>query len=92
MANLDLTVTIKDISVSEAATAFLRKCPMPQIPDPDFVQTDPPTEVPMVDVYPNTKKRVEAWLAKELLRAVNSGVMLLAKDFAEQLTDDIFLD
>ena len=92
MANLALTVGIKDINVSTAATAFLRKCPMPQIPDPDFVPTNPEDEVPMIDVYPNTKKRVEAWLAQELLRAVNAGVVLLAQDFGQKLTDDIFLD
>ena len=86
MADLELTVTIKDINVSKVAAAFLRKCPMPQIPDPE--ESAP---IPMIDKYPNTKTWAQVWLRRNLLRAVNHGIKELATDASTALTDDIFL-
>ena len=87
MADLTLNVTILDINVQKAAQAFLRKCPMPQIPDPDYTGEG---EAPMIDEYPNTKAWVEVFLMNDLLRAINAGVDLLASDLGEKLTSDIF--
>ena len=84
MADLELTVIITDLNVQKAATAFLRKCPMPQIEDP----ANPGKQI---DEFPTTKAWVNEWLARDLLRAVNSGIDLLAKDLGERLTKDIFL-
>lgn len=87
MSDLTLNVTILDIDVPKAAAAFLRKCPMPQIPDPDYVGEGEP---PLIDEYPNTKTRVEGFLKNDLLRAINAGVDLLAQDLGDKLTSDIF--
>lgn len=84
MADLELTVTIKDLNVQKAATAFLRKCPMPQREDPD-------NSGEQIDMFPTTKAWVNDWLARDLLRAMNSGIDLLAQDLGEKLTKDIFL-
>lgn len=83
MADLELNVTILDIDVQKAAAAFLRKCKMPQIEDPE----DPGKSI---DEFPSTKAWVQEWLAADLLRAINAGIGLLAEDLGEKLTRDIF--
>ena len=84
MANLALNVTIKDLNLAVAKPAFLRKCPMPQIEDPDN-----PGEI--IDAYNTDREWVEAWLRMKLLRAINRGINLQAQDLVERLTEDIFL-
>jgi hypothetical protein len=77
MADLALNVTILDVNVPKAASAFLRKHPIPQT-------------VEGVDDYPNTRAWVEAWLAGKLLREINKGIEKQAHDVSVKLTKDIF--
>lgn len=83
MADLDLNVIILDLNVQKAASAFLRKCPMPQIEDPE-------NPGQMINAFPNLRAYVEDWLAEKLLRAINHGIDLQALDFSERLTKAIF--
>ena len=86
MADLALTVTIRDLDVQKAAAAFLRKCPIPQIDDPDSEM-----EGVWIDEFPNTRDWVEEWLRRKLLRAINKGIQLQSYDITAKLTKDIFL-
>ena len=78
MADLALTVTIEDINVSPAAQAFLRYYPMPK--DKETGE----------DKFDGTKPLVEDFLKQQLLKAINNGIDLLAKDVSTKLTKSIF--
>jgi len=78
MADLTLTVVIEDINVSQAAQAFLRYYPMPK--------DDETGE----DKFDGTKPLVEDFLKQRLLKAINNGIDLLAKDVSTKLTKSIF--
>lgn len=88
MANLTLSITIKDLNLNVATPAFLRLNPMPQIPDPNWVDPGDETPQPLVDKYPNNKARVEEWLKEALLKEINKGIVLLSQDNAQRLTKD----
>ena len=93
MANLILNVEIGDVDVTKAAAGFLKKVPMNQIKDPDFVQPDPenPVPIPLIDEFPSTRLHVENFLRNYVLRVVNEGIDLLAKETGVRLTKDIFV-
>ena len=78
MADLTLTVVIEDINVSPAAQAFLRYYPMPK--DKETGE----------DKFTGTKLLVEDFLKQRLLKAINNGIDLLAKDVGVKLTNSIF--
>ena len=78
MADLELTVVIEDINVSQAAQAFLRYYPMTK------------DEETGEDKFTGTKPLVEDFLKIQLLKAINNGVDLLAKDVSTKLTKAIF--
>ena len=78
MADLTLTVVIEDINVSPAAQAFLRYYPMPK------------GEETGEDKFTGTKLLVEDFLKQQLLKAINNGIDLLAKDVGVKLTNSIF--
>ena len=83
MADLVITVVIKDVNVALLSAGFSRKCPMPQIPDPDNPDS-------MIDAFPNVKEQAKDFMATKLLKAANAGIDLLQQDMATKLTKDIF--
>lgn len=87
---LTIEIPISDINKDIAIPAFLASTPMPQIPDPDWV--DDGTEHPLIDEYTTPKKWVQADGAKVLkayyLRQINKGIVIQNESVAQaQLTE-----
>lgn len=68
---------------------FLAAQPMPQIPDPEWVDPGEGAEpidriAPIVDKYATTKLWLEEWLKKlqtrKLLRVINTGIDILNRE------------
>jgi hypothetical protein len=83
MADLVLDIKILDLNVKKASSAFLRRCPMPQVPDPEDGQT-------YIDKYATNREWVKVWIVEKLLREINKGIESQAYDLSVKLTQDIF--
>ena len=80
MADITLSIVLKDLNIDKTVPAFLRYMPMPQIPDPEWEPVSG-EEQPMVDKYPSVKKWAEAAGRINFYQVcIQRGQDLLAKD------------
>lgn len=82
MATVKLTIEIEDDDISKQMMedGFLKMIPMPQIPDPNWVDPKDGTEHPEVDEFPSTKALAEDRMGEWLIRIINKGLVLISQE------------
>ena len=83
-----ITITIPADKIAEIVPGFLREKPIPQIPDPSFVDdpNDPEDYAPMIDKY-TAKEHIKRVLVAYGLKMANRGNIKIASDSAIKSTD-----
>lgn len=75
MADITLKVILKDANIAEATDDFLTIHPMPQIPDPNWVDPKDGSTPPMVNKYASTKAWAEAYLINHMWYQLERGAI-----------------
>ena len=76
-----ITHTIPDAKVVEFSAGFLAKCPIPQIPDPEWIPGFVGEPQPMINEY-TPKEWITEWMRRDVIRAYRHGKKLLAEQAA----------
>ena len=84
--NSGITLSNKDIDIK--IPAFLKAEPMPQIDDPEWIDTGDGSQAPKVDEYSTVKEWVEEYLKalqnRVLLKKINKGIDILNRESSQK--------
>jgi hypothetical protein len=82
-ADINITIKIPDVKVQRVTDGVLAVYPIPQIPDPAWIDPGDGSEAPLIDEY--TSKQ---WIKKLIVRYITSLVLHHERSLAEQTARD----
>lgn len=86
MADINLTIQLKDLNAALSTERFLKVHPHPMIPDPKWVDPEDGSEAPQVQKYATNKEWVQAYLANHLYQQVRRGKQMIDRE-ADAIAD-----